>query len=50
MNGGLAIAAATHPVRKRGKNEDCFFVDVSRGIFIVADGMGDGTIAFAGVK
>jgi PPM family protein phosphatase len=40
MNWAIRAASATHPGRRRSKNEDCFFVDVSRGIFIVADGMG----------
>jgi protein phosphatase len=36
----LRVAAATHRGRKRNKNEDAFFCDVGRGLFLVADGMG----------
>jgi PPM family protein phosphatase len=36
----LTAYGVTHPGRVRKTNEDCFEVDLARGFFIVADGMG----------
>ena len=36
----LRIVSESHPGRKRSNNEDHFAVDESRGIIVLADGMG----------
>lgn len=36
----LSVGVKTHPGRKRSNNEDAYFVDESKGIFAIADGMG----------
>ena len=37
---GIRAAGATDPGRVRDQNEDCFHVDVERGIYLVVDGVG----------
>ena len=40
LSEALEYAARTDPGLVRGKNEDSYFADVGRGLFILADGMG----------
>src|SRR4029078_12103497 len=36
----LVVGGHSDPGRKRAENEDRFFIDVQRGIFLVGDGLG----------
>ncbi|MBL8398647.1 MAG: protein phosphatase, partial [Candidatus Accumulibacter sp.] len=40
LSEALEYAARTDPGLVRRKNEDSYFADASRGLFILADGMG----------
>ena len=40
MAGRIDAAGATDPGRVRAENEDRFYIDVERGIYLVVDGVG----------